>query len=104
MPIRSFNLSSSKPPFAQWYVNIDISKWLDEEVIDSVSYSAKRMDTGVDVTSDIIDSQKSGWNESILRVWIKGGTDKITYKVIASVTTENSAKDQWALIFKVEEL
>ena len=104
MPIRSFNLSSSKPPFAQWYVNIDISKWLDTEEIDSASFSAKRTDTGADVTSEIVDSQKSGWDESILRVWIMGGINKVPYKVIASVTTKNSAKDQWSLSFKVEEL
>lgn len=102
---RRFQLSKSKPVFAEWYVSIDLTNWLDGESIDSVSFSAARKDTGADATSDVISAGDCTYTSTVLKPFIKAGTDGVTYVVTMQVASDASpsSKDEFYLEFTIDD-
>ena len=66
------------------FCDIDISIWLAADTIKSVTYSATTS-KGVDATSTVLDLGLSTYSGHHLRPYIKGGANKMSYKVLALV-------------------
>ena len=82
--METFKIIDPKHPSEEGIVDIDISTWLENDTIKSVTYTAKNR-RGSDVTSSIINSGLSSFSGHHIRPYIQGGVDKESYKVLALV-------------------
>lgn len=103
--IREFIIDDPKPSYAQWFAEIDLSAWLGSEVVDSVSFSAKRIDDGVDVSSTLLDSAKNTYTSTTLKPFIRGGESGSKYLVTIKVTTNTSeaVKEEFYIALRVQD-
>ena len=102
---RRFVLSKSKPVFAEWYVSIDLTNWLNGEQISTVVFSAVRKDTGADATAAVLTAANCTYTSSVVKPFIKGGTDGVTYVAKMQVTSNASpaSKDEFYLQFTIDD-
>lgn len=86
----------------EFQVSFDISSWLGTDIIDDVTYSA--VDEDGETVTDVYDTNKSGYTSSMIKPYLKGGsTDNKRYTVKALVTTLNTYKKAFYIIFDVLE-
>lgn len=102
-PTRYFHVPDRKPPSAKWPVPVDISDWLGTETIDTVTYTAKRLDTGDDVTAVVLDQSRCAETLDTISPFIQGGTGEITYLVTCHVTTQEGSEDDFYIQFTCED-
>lgn len=101
---RDFVLNDPKPSFAQWFVIVDISEWLGStETIQSVTYTARCVENGDDVSSTVLDATKNTYDNTNghVKPFIQGGTPGYSYLVEMQVTTDQGSRDVWTLRFSV---
>ena len=73
-------------PDDQFQVTFDISDWLGSDTISSVAYSAVDAD-GTDVSDDVLSAADHDNTNTVIKPYIKGGTDGVVYTVKMLVTT-----------------
>lgn len=102
---RVYTITDPKPPGAKFFVEIDLTEWLDTEDISSVAYAAKNMETGETVTSTVLDAAKNTNTAKILKPFIQAGSDNASYCVTMTVTTDETPAsiDEFYVIFSVED-
>lgn len=98
---RYFQISLSKPTYAQWFVELDISQWVGSETLDTVNFSAKEKETGSDVSTVILDDVKCTYANNILKPFIRAGTDKIDYRITIECGTQEGSKEVFYIDFDV---
>lgn len=100
---RYFSIAQKKPVYSQWFVELDISNWLDGDTISNVDFSAIDDSTGLDTTDDILDMTKCIWDVTtgIIKPYIKGGSSDIIYKIQMKVQTTSGDKEIFWLILPV---
>lgn len=100
---RLFEIPDSKPSTAQWFVDVDINSWLGSENISNVVFTATREDNNGNATSIVLDANKCTWNNDagLLRPFIRGGNNGISYLVKMDVTTTDNAQDTFWVRFAV---
>ena len=100
-----FRITDAKPVKSEFFVHIDISDWLGTESIASVSYSAKNMATGENVTSTVLDDANNTNTAKVLKPWLQAGLSSASYCVIMKITADGlpSSKGEFYLIFSVND-
>lgn len=98
---RVFYIRDIKPPYAQWFVEIDLTRFLAGETISSVNFSAIDTSDNSDATSVIMDPVKNTHTDSIIKPFIRGGAAGKTYKIKMQVTTNTDTKDEFFLNVQV---
>ena len=83
-----------KPSYSAWPVTIDMSSWLGSETISGVTFSAKRLDTGVDATSIITDTDKNTNTATEVKPFIRGGVNGIPYLIVMKVISSEDAQEE----------
>lgn len=86
-------------PDDNFQVTIDISDFVDDDVIDAVVFSAEDED-GVDATADVVDDAKCAFTDTVIQPYIKGGTDGKSYIVKCLATMDNVNADEKAFYVK----
>lgn len=81
-------------PESQFQMSIDISTWLGTDTIGSVAYTAEDEDD-TDVTSAVIVLLSCSNTSTVIRPYIKGGSNNKIYKVKCLVTTTGGDKEAW---------
>jgi len=99
----SFSVTEPKTTWEKYYIDIDISTWLDEETISDVTFKAYDED-GVDVSTTILDSNKCTYSGSIVRIYVQNGTDGEGYYVICKVQSSGNNYKEYMVFFKVQDL
>ncbi len=101
---RYFKIKDPKPNYDEHLVSILISKWLGTESISAVTFTAFNIDTGVAVTSTVIDTAKCTFTDTVIKPFIQAGTDGETYVVYMDVATNGSpvSKGRFFLEFSVD--
>ena len=102
-PTRYFYVPDRKPPSAKWPVPIDISNWLGSETLQSCTYSAKRLDTGEDVTSTVLDESLCAETTTTISPFIRAGTDGVTYLATCHVVTHQGSEDDFFVQWEVKD-
>lgn len=85
------NIPYSLSPDDQFQITIDIATWLGTDEISSVAYSAVDQD-GNNETSNVLDAAKHTNTNTVIKPYIKGGTDDEIYTVKCLVTTTGTDK------------
>jgi len=98
---RLWEIPGYKPSTAEFQVSLDLSAWLGTENVEAVTFTAKEVGAGTDVTTSVLDSNKNAYSASIVRPWIKGGESGKTYQVSMAVTTNQTTKDIFVIQFSV---
>ena len=100
-----FIIDDPKPPDSEFFVEIDISEWLDTEEISSVVFTAKDMATGENVMSTVLDATNNTNTAVIIKPYIRAGLSKASYCVTMKVTADGlpSSKGEFYLIFSVND-
>jgi hypothetical protein len=94
--METFKIVQPINPQEEGFVDIDIAVWLGTDTIKSVTYSAQTA-SGADATSQVLDSGLSTYCGVHIKPYIKGGTDKTSYKVLALVEC-NEVSDVGAFV------
>lgn len=102
---RLYTLSDSKPIYAKFFVEIDLTKWLGTEDISSVIFTAKNFETKQVATTTVIDTSKCTNSTKVLKPFIQAGTDGETYLVTMQVTTNGNpaSLEEFYLKFKIND-
>lgn len=100
--IRHFEIPDSKPVFAAWLVEIDISEFLGDDTISNVDWTAATED-GTDATSDVltVGSCEYDNDNGLLKPFIKAGTAGETYICTMQVTTTEGSQEEYYLRWSV---
>lgn len=101
---RTFEIPDYKPSYAKWYVKLDVSAWLGDETISSVTVTAKNKTTGVDEstgTTSIIDTSKTTISGSVVKPFIQNGTSGEQYKMTVKLLTTEGSADEFYVEWKV---
>jgi len=101
---RLFTITDPKPIYAEWLVSIDLTKWLGTEEISSVSFTAKDIKTKKVVTSTVLDTAKCTNTATVVKPYIRAGSDGATYVVTMQVSTNSNpaAYDEFYLRFSID--
>lgn len=99
---RVFTIADKKPVFAQWFVEIDLTPFLNGETITAIVFSATDS-AGADATDTILDSTKNTYTTTMVKPFIRGGVPGEKYKVKMQITTASAAqtKDEFYLLVTV---
>lgn len=103
---RLFILSNDKPIYSEFFISIDITKWLGSEDIASVTFTAKNFETKQVETTIVIDTTKCTNTTKVLKPFIKAGIDGETYLVTMQVVTNGdptASKEEFFLKFKIND-
>lgn len=84
----------TKQPSDTMDYDIDYTDWLTAG--DNVQDAAVTADDGITVVSTFI-------NDPRIKIWLSGGTDKVTYKVTCTMTSADGRIRQDELKIKVKE-
>ena len=98
---RLFNLEDEKPPYSEWFVNLDIGCFLGGETIQTCTFSAIDEDTTEDVSEVVLDQAKCTWLTRDIRPWIRAGVNGHTYLVEVRVITLEGSKECFYIRFDV---
>lgn len=92
-----------KQPWEEKDYDIDFAPWLTpiSDTLDDVDPSVVCLDDPDDTALVIVSSQIS---ETVLKLWISGGTADRVYKVTVKMTSSSGRKDESELIFAIKEL
>lgn len=101
MSNRLFEITSPKPQYAQWYVDIDLTEWLDGENISNVVFSAIETSTGIDASDKILDPLKNIYTTKKLRPYISNGESGKSYLVTMKFITDKESQDEFYLKLRV---
>ena len=102
-----FLIKKPKTPYAQWFVELDLTKWLGTEKISNVDFSAKEIspDNDVDVSNVVLDQSKCTFDSYKVRPFIRAGEDGKNYAVRMQVTTDAEAtREEFFIQFSVSEV
>lgn len=99
--MESFKIIQPVHPSEEGFVEIDISVWLGTDTIKSVAYTATDAKTGEDATSAVLDTGLCTFSGKIIKPYIKGGTNKKSYKVLSLVTC-NEVTDVGAFVVEFD--
>lgn len=102
---RVYTITEPKPIDSEFFVEIDISEWLDTEAISTVDFSAKKMETGETVTTTVLDTSNCTNTATVIKPWIQDGLDEARYCVIMKVTSNGTpaSVETWYLIFEIND-
>ena len=102
---RRFVLSEAKPSFSEFYVEIDLTDWLNGEQIAGVVFTAQDRSDGSDVTSDVLNTDNCTYTTVKVYPFIKGGETTKIYVVTMQVTSNGvpASKDEFYLEFTVND-
>lgn len=101
---RVFILPENKSIYSEFFIAIDITKWLGTEDIASVTFTAKNFETKQVATTTVIDTTKCTNTTKVLKPFIQAGTDGETYLVTMQVITNGNpvaSKEEFYLKFTV---
>ena len=99
---RHFEVPDSKPIFAAWLAEIDISEFLGDDTIDDVDFAAATED-GTDATYDVLTAELCAYDndEGLIKPYIKAGTSGETYICTMQVTTDGGSQEEFYLRWSV---
>ena len=100
---RTFQIPEYKPSYAKWFVKLDVSAWLEDETIDEVTLSAKKLSDGSDVSTTVLDTTKTVVLGSEIKPFIQNGTSGEEYRLTVKVDTEEGSSDEFYIDWKVLE-
>jgi len=102
---RLFEIASPKPSASEGFVDIGLTKWLGDEEISSVAFTAQNFETKQVETSVVIDTSKCTNTTTIIKPFIQAGTHGETYLVKMVVTTNGNPAtiETFYLKFKVDD-
>ena len=89
-------------PDDEFQITFDISTWLGTDTISSVAYSAVDND-GTDAAAAVLDADNHENTTTVIKPWIKGGTDATLYTVKMLVTTTAGAVKAFYIKLYCEE-
>ena len=98
---RYFQISSSKPSYAQWFIQLSIATWVGTETIKTVNFSAKNKDDDVDASDVVLDSVKNTYSGTTLKPFVRAGVDLNEYRVVIQVETNEGSKEEFYIDFDV---
>lgn len=89
-------------PDDEFQVTMDISTWLGVDTIAGVVYSAVD-DDGEDATAVVLDDGQNTNTNTVIKPYLKGGTDGSKYSIKMLVTTDGGDEKAFYIIFVCEE-
>jgi len=98
---RVFKIADYKPSYAQWFVKLDLSAWLEDETIDEVTLTAKKTSDGSDVSTTVLDTSKTVLLGAIVKPFIKAGDSGQEYRLTVQVDTVEGSSDEFYIDWKV---
>ena len=98
---RYFQIEVSKPTFAQWFAELDISQWVGQETLQTVNFKAKDRETGSDVSSVVLDQGKCTYATNVLKPFLQAGVDKTDYRISIECETQEGSKEVFYIDFDV---
>ena len=100
--IRHFEIPDSKPIFAAWLAEIDISEFLGDDTISNVDWTAATED-GTDATAAVLTAGSCTYDNDngLIQPWIKAGTSGETYIATGQVTTAEGYQEEFYLRWSV---
>jgi hypothetical protein len=100
--IRHFEIPDSKPVFAAWLAEINITEFLEDDTIDDVVFTAAKED-GTDATSDVLTDALCTYDndDGLIKPYIKAGASGETYICTMQVTTDGGSQEEFYLRWSV---
>jgi hypothetical protein len=98
---RIATLPDEKPAWAKFALSVDISRWLGDDTIANVDYSAMCETTGLDATSEVLDPAQNNFVGPIISPFVLGGQPGNTYLIRLRVTSALGSRDEWYIRFEV---
>lgn len=95
---RTFVIKQPKPPWDAFFVEVDVSSWLDTDTISSVTFSATDSD-GNDATNDVLDPAKNTNTTTTIKPYITGGDSGKTYSVVMKATSDAGDRLSCQVVF-----
>jgi len=92
---------SPKQPYEEYFVRLGFSRDLGAETIGSVTVSVSPENTTEDVTSVLIDADKTSTSGTDVYVWLRGGVDGVTYKGTLRVVGDQGSKYEREFLMEV---
>lgn len=100
--MEQFAFERPKAVFDEAYSEINIADWLENETINTVTFTAVDS-AGGDATSVVLDVGQSTFNGTFVYPFIKGGVDLERYTVLCQVDTVEGSQQEFRVIFKIKE-
>jgi len=98
---RYFQIDVSKPTFAQWFAELNISQWVGAETLSVVNFKAKERESGTDVSTVVLDQVKCTYATNILKPFIQAGVEKTDYRISIECSTSEGSKEVFYIDFDV---
>lgn len=98
-----FTLPDFKPSYDEYFISIDLTDWLGDEQVSSVTFTATKKSDDSDATSDVLDTGVCTNTTVLVKPWIKGGEDGESYQVKMQVSADGGSKGEFYLEFSVKD-
>jgi len=99
----TFTVNEPKTTWEKYYIDLDISAWLDDETISALTFEAEDED-GNDVKTTFLDQTKCTHSGSTVRIYVQGGTSGKGYFVTCKVQSSGNNYKEYLVYVKVQDL
>lgn len=96
----------SKQPGERKDYDVDYAPWLEHDANDSLNdvQATVTVTSGTDDDGATLQVESIEITATIIKLWVSGGVNGVTYKVDLTVKTQFGRIDECELVFKVKEI